>query len=488
MSAAAITMGSAFEPLVAGAANAVAGVAGAFNALPDAAQGAVATFGAVASATSLMLGSLAVAIPRIIAFRNGLASLRASGTVFGMLAGSMGPVALGLGALAVAGSMAWASFREGREAVERMEDALIQLGDVATNLRLGYRDMEAGLVDAFTADVQSVEELAIAYIKLNETQDEWQGRYPELINAYSRLPEELTAVSNAVTAIGNAYADQRIDAEALYAAQRELYNQYIGGAITLDQYDAGLIDISQNLERYRVEAEQTTTTTLALAAATGALTSGLNTMGSSVADIGGGIASLIPDTANASIEEYNAFIERQAELLERLIDVGGLSDPLSQWNLAGNASDAAVLANNLTDAAAAAESVFRVIVGNTNAIKSQADATLDWATGLINVRGELGRIDELVNQGLITGTSGVFDDGSQYAQAQDAFDSIADSVGRINDNLDAVQAIQAPLMAEMTASTAAYTEELLAMEPAQQVIALGAGDGAEHACRRSRGW
>lgn len=173
-------------------------------------------------------------------------------------------------------------------------------------------------------------------------------------------------------------------------------------------------------------------------------------------------------------QEYLELVEaRKAAARELIASVNaamGTDDPLDQWNMAGLGTGASQVAGGFADAAAAAGDLFRIVVGNTNAIKSQADATLSWATELINVRGEFGRIDELLANDLIS--------DAQYDAAQDAYDSIAISTATIADNLDAVQAIQAPLLAESQAALAAYTDELRGMSAEQQLVALAWMDSA----------
>jgi len=188
------------------------------------------------------------------------------------------------------------------------------------------------------------------------------------------------------------------------------------------------------------------------------------------------------ESANETAEQISGLIDdilaRREELFEMGNALAGFDNARAHAALSGLGGDAAVLAHNLAVAGEAAENVFRIIVGNTDAIKSQADQILSWADNLIAVRGEWSRLDELVQKGLITGESGVFDVDSQYAAAQDAYDSIAISTERIKDNLDAVQAIQAPLIAEAQERTAAWTESLLEMDAAQQRVALGWYDSA----------
>lgn len=421
------------------------------------------------------MAPLAIAAPVVGAGIGRIATAARNGSLaMAALGVATNPVVLGLSAVALVGGIAWASFREGEDAAKRLEGSLLALGDVAMNLRLSHLDEQANAVEDFAQQVEFIEGTASQYWESQamyaeaeqiaaDTGRDYADVLNELRDGYRLTADEANAFSEAQDAIGAAFADSRVDHEALSATLTDLYNQYATNQITLDEYNTSIQDVADNLHQYRTEQEEATNATALSAIAQQQFNDALL-----------GTEGVLEDLD----ARYAAYHQRQREWIASALQVAGMDDPLSMWNLSGNASDAADLANNLTDAAGAADSMFRVIVGNTDAISSQANATLSWAEELINVRGELGRIDELVNAGLITGTSGVFDDGSQYAEAQNAYDSIAESVGRIEDNLDAVQAIQAPLMAEMTASTAAYTDELRKMEPQQQLIALSWMDQA----------
>ena len=59
---------------------------------------------------------------------------------------------------------------------------------------------------------------------------------------------------------------------------------------------------------------------------------------------------------------------------------------------------AAILANNLMDAATGLDTVFRAVVGNTNQIASQVDGIEQWGAELIGVAGEYGKIDDLLRR------------------------------------------------------------------------------------------
>jgi hypothetical protein len=106
------------------------------------------------------------------------------------------------------------------------------------------------------------------------------------------------------------------------------------------------------------------------------------------------------------------------------------------------------------------DTLERVIIGNTNAINSQFDGLLKWADGLIAVQGEYSKLDDLVKAGRITGTSGVFDDMSQYAAAQQAYNIIAEQTVQVNEDILTIQAKLSPFLG---ASAQAYGEQVHAV-------------------------
>ena len=223
------------------------------------------------------------------------------------------------------------------------------------------------------------------------------------------------------------------------------------------------------LINFRKEVEETTEATKDAAEANERLADALARIDEQYASTDDVMARLEDRLAKAA-EETDKW---NAELVQSAQKVAGLDDALSQWNLTGIASDAAILANNITDVGTAVDTAFRSIVGNTNAIKSQADSLKSWADDLIAVRGEYSRLDELVTRGFITGQSGVFDVDSQYAKAQDAYDSIAVSTASIHDNIDAIQAIQAPLISDLLEKQATYLGQLRTQDEQVQLVALG---------------
>lgn len=188
------------------------------------------------------------------------------------------------------------------------------------------------------------------------------------------------------------------------------------------------------------------------------------------------------DDRRAAWEEEKA--QRQQEIEERKqfaqetiaswTSATGNDDFVSQLNLAGLGNEFTALAGDITDAGTAIDTVFRVIVGNTNAIKSQAEGVKNWAEELINVEGTLGRIDELMSSDTTVNPYGeALLSADQYKAAQDAYNSIADSTAKIGVNVDAIQAIQAPFIASFLADQSDLLESLRQQDAEQQRITLG---------------
>lgn len=174
-------------------------------------------------------------------------------------------------------------------------------------------------------------------------------------------------------------------------------------------------------------------------------------------------------------EEYEQLI---TDNLDRLLAVAGYGDPLSRWNLAGNATDMSLLAMNTSQAASALDSVYRIAVTNTDAFAKQSESIQKWAEDLIGVQGEYSKLDDLVAAGRISGTSGVFTGDSEYAQAQRAFNDITRENAEIQEHVLTIQAKQAPLIRDQVVAMEDYMQQIADMPAQQQLIALGWMDTA----------
>lgn len=187
-----------------------------------------------------------------------------------------------------------------------------------------------------------------------------------------------------------------------------------------------------------------------------------------------GMRDLGDAASTAGLDAAAAAADLAAERAERLLDllrsVAGLDNPLDQWNAVGLGTGASAAAAGILDAASALEDVFRVIVGNTNAIGQQVDAVNSWAEELIGVQGEYAIIDDLLAAGVIT--------LDQYNAAQQAQVDIATANAAIQQDIQAIQAQQAPLIAEHTAALEQQMGIIAQMPADQQLVALAWMDSA----------
>lgn len=155
-------------------------------------------------------------------------------------------------------------------------------------------------------------------------------------------------------------------------------------------------------------------------------------------------------------EAYQEYLDLIREVNTGILELTGNASLLNQLNLAGFGNEATLAAQGINDAAAGLDTVYRVVVGNTDAIGRQVDGVEGWAEALIGVQGEYSKLDELVAAGRITGVSGVFDDGSQYAQAQQAYNDILEDNAAIQEHILTIQAQQAPMIAANVSAMEEY--------------------------------
>lgn len=172
------------------------------------------------------------------------------------------------------------------------------------------------------------------------------------------------------------------------------------------------------------------------------------------------------DAITDSLHEYLA-------VAQDVIDVLGQSDLTSMLNLAGIGGEAVEAAANVNQLAASLDTLFRVIVGNTNAIASQMESIFKWADELIAEEGVWSKLDDLLDAGRITGKHGEFTGDSDYARAQQAYNQIAEANLRIQEHVLTIQAKQAPLLAANAVALEEYMAQIADMGGAEQLAALG---------------
>ena len=389
------------------------------NEMQDAGQ-AVGGFLGPIGEIAAELAPITIALP-VVAAGIGRLSTAVKGSQLGMaaLGAAINPVALGLGALAVAGIATWNMFNEGRESAERLEDALIQLGDVAQNLRLGYRDDEARFLDEFGAGIKGIQDeidnLDRSGLDAIVSQmAAMRGEHPryifdEIAEGMSMTTEESDRLTVAIDEVTKAFANSNIDAAALDAEIDKLFAAYKAREITFDEFLAGLEGIVGNLTLFRKEAEGAASSaanfaseldrlrglTGATAGSASELTTSVNRIDAALQD-----GSLSAATLNA----YMAELDRQmatgaitwAQYQERVAGVDeallGLNMTFSESLGAGVLGTAVTSLENITtateDYAAAAEQAEEHTIAFGDALGSGFRASLDETTASITEQKE----------------------------------------------------------------------------------------------------
>jgi hypothetical protein len=166
--------------------------------------------------------------------------------------------------------------------------------------------------------------------------------------------------------------------------------------------------------------------------------------------------------ANVALNPYNEALARQAAEAKLLAD--------AQAEYTATFEQMQSVATQATDTL---DSVFRAIVGNTDAIASQSQAVADWAEELIGAEGTWAQIDDLLIAGAIT--------LDEYTAAQGAYNQIATANASIQEDVLSIQAQLAPVVATATEALAAQMDEIANGSTDAQLFALGMMDATTSA-------
>jgi TP901 family phage tail tape measure protein len=497
-----IEAGSALEPLVAFAADTASTVLGAFGALPESIRDAVTWMGAAGSAATLMAGGFLLLVPRIVETRAALQTLAGASGVVGTI-GRMIPALFGPAGLAVAGVVAVASagiavWNNHRDSVRATAEAYAALDaevtaiddrissmkltdDVATAFKLealvgdtraagdkwasDLDKMEtdwAAFWDTLGSDRQNTDVLSgplfdnVLQKMVTDgqiTQNEMEGILAgnlDLITQYS------TAIAIAMSDYIASYRPTATDMALIESDMGELMdlisNPYVDAMKVIDDYAAARKQYLEGdhpdyqgfdawWQQYKSDTVEAT-----------ALTTQFNAAVAQTSDLLVNTAMAEIDAAKERKKAYEEYIGMVREHLTDLLEFGGLSDPLSMWNMSGHATEASLLADHINDLGAAMDSNYQLIVGNTDAIGKNMQTLDDWATGLIGVRGEYAEIDKLYAEGRIS--------LEKYNEAQSAQETIMGANATVQRDVLAIQAALSPVIAQNAQDYADYIEQL----------------------------
>jgi hypothetical protein len=467
------------------------------------AAGPMAEFGAFLGDNAVQAAALTLALGQL-----GSTAGMLNTAIGGNLLFKTGAAGLGIGALVV-GTMAameaaWPDDERFHEFDEKFE-ATAQKAQKAIYATQAVGDQASADIGQFALDALVGADEAIArmvelngHIAMNERAIA-QGA-SDLIPETEQMREELAELqaiygdatiaqedyANGAIALNNILLNQGTGRQQALEELRELNEQFANHEISPDDYIKDLITIGSSLTTYDAIANKTIETNAALKESMESVFSGVGTIaGEVISDI-----EALGETSAKTIKNAGEVGKIAAEGLRSIGDVVEMGlfrvrkfwQPIiDQWEEVDRLTDQFTAKWEqtrmaLTGPAEALSAGFTVVVSNTNAIASQSQAVADWAEELIKAEGVYSKLDELVNAGRISGTSGVFDDGSQYAQAQQAYNSIMEDNAAIQEHVLTIQAKQAPMLAQMESNLESYLAALANATPEEQAFALAMMD------------
>jgi len=173
---------------------------------------------------------------------------------------------------------------------------------------------------------------------------------------------------------------------------------------------------------------------------------------------------------NASVLPWQAY----EDALRGVVDEFGLlTTNAQQFQAAGLGGQSVDVAVNLQMGGDDLGRIFNTIVGQTNQMSQQLGQVDSWADKLIGDPGTWSQLDQLLADGRIS--------LEQYTAAQEAQVRISTDVENAQQDLLAVQANLAPVIADATRQQAEYIDSLQDMDTQSQLAALGFMDQAESA-------
>lgn len=200
----------------------------------------------------------------------------------------------------------------------------------------------------------------------------------------------------------------------------------------------------------------------------------------SMATMERGTRGFVEAIDNEKLRKMGDFVEIAAAKMDafndKAIDMaqsfGALSTNAKLFDAAGLGGQSVDVAVNLQVGGAGVDAVFGAIK-QAQALSSQLEGVDSWADTLIGDPGVWAQADQLLADGRIS--------LEQYNAAQEAQVSISADVTNAQQDLLAVQANLAPVMADAVHQQAQYIDSLQGMSDAEQLAALGFMDQAKSA-------
>ncbi len=273
---------------------------------------------------------------------------------------------------------------------------------------------------------------------------------------------QIDTVTQSMERIQKLMASGDFDNPAINQALDEVYQDFVSGRISGEQYADTIEQIALNFDDLAAAAFNFAAAGKAVReGAFGAADEAIKAATAIQEEQAKQREEMIAAAAQA-IEEYNT---ARADFLTTYYEAFQMDDPVSKINLSSLRNEFTGLAGDMANAASQLETVFRVVVENTNAIGGQAQSVADWADGLFEVVDGTSKIGDLLSSNFINQT--------QYNAALEAQGQIQEANSHIQRDVLTIQAMQAPLIAEQTQALEAQMHLVSNMPIEQQRVTLG---------------
>lgn len=398
----------------------------------------------------------------------------------------------------------YASFSGFQEQAQKDLATFEQLGEAITDLQLeGVTDAAVGgLIESLSEADQvwidsnfgngnarlSIEELTLAQAaygdKLQITAAQADQVSSSMTDLFSHSDIDITAADAAVNELIASWARGEITGGELATRVTELsanwsqFSDYALDAATATDGMTGAVDRLNAAEIRQLETSQASQNRMReLAGSAGNYGNTLDKLtGATVAEslaVQGSInqrqvAIATLDRETAAMEkakaQADALVSAYEAITGRDVDLTGLAGPQTvELNVALNTEDAV----------RSLETTFRVAVQNTNSTAGLVDNVLKWGEELVGVEGVYGRIDDLVASGAIS--------TERHGMAQRAYNRMVEDGAGIQEDILAIQAKQAPYIANDVRNLERQYTLIADMAPAAARVALGFMDGSQSA-------
>lgn len=354
---------------------------------------------------------------------------------------------------------------------DRMARTVVKIQDLVTDFDFQSQldDLRIEGLDEVADDLVS---LAEAYQRIKDAQ--FQEFAPGMAGAgffdperFSLSLEQLALIEVSMDRIGDKMESGDFDNSAINDQIERLTELFLSGQISSTAFANAMAALANDMDTFKLNTDSATSSTNDFNAALGKTKSLAQESATALKELNETRNQEQQDALNAYKEQL---LQAQADFASAYAEAFGFDDPLSKINLSSLRNEFTALAGDITAAGNQMDTVFRVIVGNTNAIASSASGIYDWAAALIGAAGTVAEIDNLLATGAIT--------LDQYTAAQTAYNQIAVANLSIQQSVLAVQAQQAPFIADFVSQQAELMRQLEGQSDVQQRITLGWMDSA----------